>query len=122
MSMRILEELERINEKTEGSQILWEMARSLWKNITYEEFEEGLKEDGYEDYYCRVLIGLQDLDWMKQTFGGDGKGLMRKRYKQLLSGELDEKENRKLRQLRKLKKTYDRFLEKQKRYEQQEDK
>lgn len=116
MSMNYLEKHE---EQVDGYEILWDMASSLWKNLTLEEFEEALAEEGYDDYYCRVLIGLQDLEWMKKTFGGDGKGLLRKRYKQLQSGELDRVENEKIKKLKNLKNRYETFLMNQKDYSTQ---
>ena len=51
--MRYLEENE---PQTDGNEILWKMAKTLWKKLTLEEFEEALKEEGYEDFYMRVKI------------------------------------------------------------------
>ena len=107
MSMNYLEKQE---EQVDGYEILWDMAKSLWSNLTLEEFEEALAEEGYEDYYCRVLIGLKDLEWMKETFGGDGKGRLRERYKQYKSGELDRIENKKIKRLNNLRDKYESFL------------
>ena len=43
MSMNYLEKHE---EQVNGYEILWDMASSLWKNLTLEEFEEALTEEG----------------------------------------------------------------------------
>ena len=107
--MRYLEENEP-QPRTDGNEILWKMAKTLWKKLTLEEFEEALKEEGYEDFYMRVKIGLQDLEWMKKKYGGDGKGRLRELYKQHQSGELDRQVNNRLKTLRNLKDKYHDFL------------
>ena len=114
MSMNYLEKYE---EQVDGTQMLWEMVKTLWKDITIEEFETMLEEEGYEDYYCRVLIALQDIEWMKKTYGGDGKGRLRWRYKQFQNGTwkdlASDYEKRQMKQLKILQKKYEDFLQNQ---------
>ena len=50
---------------------------------------------------------------MKETFGGDGKGRLRERYKQYKSGELDRIENKKIKRLNNLRDKYESFLSNQ---------
>ena len=106
--MRYIEE----NEPQEnGYETLWLMAKTLWKSITLEEYEEAIIDEGYEDFYMRVKIGLQDLEWMKKKYGGDGKERLRQLYKQHQSGELDKQIDKRLARLNGLKNRYEGFLQ-----------
>ena len=106
-----MNQIEMSEPKENGYETLWKMSKTLWKSITLEEYEEAIKEEGYEDFYMRVKIGLKDLEWMKKKYGGDGKGRLRQLYKQHQSGELDKQIDKRLDRLNGLKNRYEGFLQ-----------
>jgi hypothetical protein len=116
MTYRIFDE----EDQVDGNEILWEMCRTLWTNITLDEFEEALKEEGYEDFYMRVKIGLDDMIKSQKMFGGDGKEGLRKRYNQFINEKGYEElenwcvmENEKIDKIKQLKVKYHDFLSNQ---------
>ena len=116
MTYRIFDE----EDQVDGNEILWEMCRTLWTNITLDEFEEALKEEGYEDFYMRVKIGLDDMIKSQKMFGGDGKEGLRKRYDQFINEKGYEElenwcvmENEKIDKIKQLKVKYHDFLSNQ---------
>ena len=58
--MRYLEENEP-QPTTDGNEILWNMAKTLWKKLTLEEFEEALNEEGYEE----EIFGMGVKDFLE---------------------------------------------------------
>ena len=50
----------------DGNEQLYQMCKELWSNMSVEEFEETLKEEGWDELYTRCMITRETYKYFRR--------------------------------------------------------
>ena len=61
----------------DGNEQLYSMCKELWENMSVEEFEETLQEEGWDELYTRCMITRETYKYFEELLGPDWRNELR---------------------------------------------
>jgi len=61
----------------DGNEILYSMCKELWTNMSVEEFEETLKDEGYDELYTRCMITKETYKYFEELLGEEWRTILK---------------------------------------------
>ena len=66
-------------QNVDGNEQLYSMCKELWSNMSVEEFEETLKEEGWDELYTRCMITRETYKYFEELLGPDWRNQLREK-------------------------------------------
>ena len=61
----------------DGNEQLYSMCKELWNDMSVEEFEETLQEEGWDELYTRCMITRETYKYFEELLGPDWRNELR---------------------------------------------
>mgnify|MGYP001203480166 CR=1 len=66
-------------QNIDGNEQLYSMCKELWSNMSVEEFNETLKEEGWDELYTRCMITRETFKIFEDMLGPDWKSKLKEK-------------------------------------------
>ena len=64
-------------QNIDGNEQLYSMCKELWTNMSVEEFEETLKEEGWDELYTRCMITRETYEYFEEILGEEWRSILK---------------------------------------------